>query len=41
VAAPTSSGNSPFVPALVALLALAALLVPPVSLAYARAKPRR
>jgi hypothetical protein len=41
VAAPPSSGSSPFVPALLALLALAALLVPPVSLAYARAKPRR
>jgi hypothetical protein len=41
MAAPTSSGSSPFVPALLALLALAALLVPPVSLAYARAKPRR
>jgi hypothetical protein len=41
VAGPASSAGSPSVPILLAFLALAALLVPPISLAYARAKPRR
>ena len=39
--APAGPTGSPSVPILLAFLALATLLVPPISLAYARAKPRR
>ena len=39
--APAGSTGSPSAPMLLAFLALATLLVPPISLAYARARPRR
>lgn len=41
VSAPATPTGSPFMPILLAFLAVAGLLVPTVALAYARAKPRR